>query len=181
MHLKLQCDTMLKSCPRDRAVIDHSPVSKQQVRQNGVAASSIASNPAGALPRVLVVDDLVDAAVTLGKLLEILGCEVRTATDGAAALTVAASFQPQIVLLDIGLPRLDGYEVAGRLRAATETKDAHLVALTGFGGDADKARALDSGFDEHMLKPATLEQLQQLLRRASHSPSGSRSALSRPR
>jgi CheY-like chemotaxis protein len=181
MHLEVHSDTMLESSPRERAVIDHSPVSQKEARQNGVPGSAAASNSAGELPRVLVVDDLVDAAVTLGKLLEILGCEVRTATDGAAALSVAESFQPQIVLLDIGLPRLDGYEVAGRLRAADGTKDAHLVALTGFGRDTDKTRALESGFDEHMIKPATLEQLQQLLRRATPASCGNRTALSLPR
>jgi CheY-like chemotaxis protein len=156
----------------------HISMESDQAGRERSASAAPGSGASPSNPRVLVVDDLVDAADTLGKLLQIMGCEVRTAHDGAAALALAATFRPQIVLLDIGLPRLDGYEVAGRLRAADETKDALLVALTGFGREADKARALDSGFDEHLVKPATLEQLQQLLRLGGPSACGNRPALS---
>lgn len=128
--------------------------------------SPAATASAGCGLRVLVVDDLVDAADTLGKLLEIMGCQVRVAHDGLAALSVAATFQPHIVFLDIGLPQLSGYEVARRLRRESPA-DLLLVALTGYGRESDLMQAKEAGFDQHLLKPASLEQLQRLLEQRS--------------
>jgi CheY-like chemotaxis protein len=108
---------------------------------------------------VLVVDDNVDAAESLGLLLEVWGHEVRTAHDGPAALAVAEEFEPDLVLLDIGLPGMDGYEVARRLRSTA----AVLVALTGYGLREDAERARAAGFAAHVVKPASPERLQQLL------------------
>jgi CheY-like chemotaxis protein len=107
--------------------------------------------------RLLVVEDNVDARQTLRTLLEALGHEVHEAADGEAGVAAALERRPDLVFVDIGLPRLDGYEVARRLRAAK--LGARLVALTGYGRDDDVQRARDAGFDEHLLKPATLEQL----------------------
>ena len=107
--------------------------------------------------RLLVVEDNVDARQTLRTLLEVLGHEVHEAEDGEAGIAKALELQPDLVFVDIGLPRVDGYEVARRLRAAGSR--ARLVALTGYGRDDDVQQALDAGFDEHLLKPATLEQL----------------------
>jgi CheY-like chemotaxis protein len=107
--------------------------------------------------RLLVVEDNVDARETLRTLLEALGHEVHEAADGEAGVAAALERQPDLVFVDIGLPRLDGYEVARRLRAAN--LGARLVALTGYGRDDEVQRARDAGFDEHLLKPATLEQL----------------------
>ena len=107
--------------------------------------------------RLLVVEDNIDARQTLRTLLETLGHEVDEAADGEAGVAAALERRPDLVFVDIGLPRLDGYEVARRLRAAHVR--ARLVALTGYGRDHDVQRAREAGFDEHLLKPATLEQL----------------------
>jgi PAS domain S-box-containing protein len=117
--------------------------------------------------RVLVVDDNRDAAESLGMLLRLSGCHVEVAFDGFAALEIVEAFKPEVVLLDIGMPGLDGYETARRLRKSTRGKDMLIVALTGWGQKEDKQRALDAGFDEHLTKPmdpAVLERLLQLAR-----------------
>src|SRR5262249_3379017 len=102
---------------------------------------------------ILVVDDNVDAAETIAILLKFDGHDVRGAHDGLAALESALAFRPQAVLLDIGLPGLDGYEVARRLRSLAETKDMILIALTGYGRTQDRLRALTSCFNYHITKP----------------------------
>lgn len=113
------------------------------------------------LRRVLIVDDNVAAARLLGLLLTKVGRhEVRLAHDGPAAIAVAGDFAPDIVLLDIGLPKVDGYEVARRLRGLPETSDSLLIALTGYGSEEDRCRALAAGFDEHLVKPPSMEALQ---------------------
>jgi PAS domain S-box-containing protein len=111
--------------------------------------------------RVLIVDDNVDAAVALGQLMEILGHEVALAHDGPAALAAAAAAPPDLILLDIGLPGMDGYEVATRLRATGHTRAA-LVALTGYGREDDVRRSHDAGFDHHLVKPVDLARLQKI-------------------
>jgi two-component system CheB/CheR fusion protein len=116
--------------------------------------------PAPAPLRVLVVDDNHDAGVTLLMVVEALGHDVRLARDGRAALDQAAKWKPDIVFLDIGLPGMDGYEVARELRRQPGGDALHLVAVTGYGQDRDRTRTLDAGFDEHLVKPATYESIQ---------------------
>ncbi len=113
--------------------------------------------------RVLVVDDNRDAAESMTVLLEIWGHEVRIANDGPGALALAAEYQPDIVLLDIGLPGMDGYEVAKRLRERPGSKRMILVAVTGYGQDEDRRRAYDMGFDYHLTKPVEPAKLEGLL------------------
>ena len=113
--------------------------------------------------RVLVVDDNEDAAASLGELLELWGHEVQTAYDGKHALAMARTWQPEIVLLDIGLPGMDGYEVAQRLREDPATSSAFLIAITGYGQEEDRRRSQEAGFDQHLTKPVALERLQDLL------------------
>ncbi len=113
--------------------------------------------------RILVVDDNRDSAESLATLLRLIGNEVRTAHDGRQALEVAAQQQPDMVLLDIGLPELNGYEVARRLRTEPGYGRAVLVALTGYGGEEDRRRSLSAGFDHHMVKPVDFDALQTLL------------------
>lgn len=103
--------------------------------------------------RVLVVDDNVDAAHTLAILVQLAGHDVRIAYDGPPALTMAQAFQPQVVLLDLNLPAMDGYEVARKLRARPETHEAVLAAVSGWGQPEDKRRSKDAGFDRHFVKP----------------------------
>jgi CheY-like chemotaxis protein len=113
--------------------------------------------------RVLVVDDNLDAAEGLAMLLSLRGHQVATAYDGQSALERARQLDPDVVLLDIGLPRLDGFEVARRLREEHAGKPMVLVALTGYGQERDRVRAREAGFDHHFLKPVRLEMLERLL------------------
>jgi PAS domain S-box-containing protein len=112
--------------------------------------------------RVLVVDDNKDAADSLGMLLRASGSEVRTANDGLQAVGAASVFRPEVVLMDIGLPKLNGYDAARRIR--TELGDeVVLVAVTGWGQEEDRRRSHDAGFDHHLTKPLAMETLQKLL------------------
>ena len=113
--------------------------------------------------RVLVVDDNVDSAETLGMLLCATGHDVRTAHDGLAALEAALDYRPNVAVLDIGLPGLNGYEVAKRIRQDPILKHIVLVALTGYGQELDRETSLEAGFDHHLVKPARFAQLQQIL------------------
>jgi CheY-like chemotaxis protein len=113
--------------------------------------------------RVLVVDDSVDSAETIAELLRIWGHEVSTAHDGPQALAVAREKKPEVILLDIGLPEMDGYEVARQLRAES-LGGRLLIALTGYSGDSDRELVKQAGFDRHMIKPVDPEALQKLLR-----------------
>jgi len=111
---------------------------------------------------VLIVDDNHDLAETAKVLLIASGHDVRTAYDGVSAVATANEFDPEVVLLDIGLPGMSGYEVAKRLRASEQRRSMLLVALTGYGQDADRQLAREAGFDQHLVKPldpATLEKI----------------------
>ncbi len=121
-------------------------------------------DPARALPtlRVLVVDDNRDAVESLSLLLTLAGQTVAHAHDGREALAQFAAFDPDVVVLDIGLPVLNGYDVARQMRA-TATRKVALVALTGWGQDEDRRRTTDAGFDYHLVKPVEFESLKSLL------------------
>ena len=113
--------------------------------------------------RVLVVDDNVDAADSLAMLLELAGHTTRIAHDGRQALQVAEEFRPEVVFLDIGLPHMNGYEVAQAMRRMPGLQGATLVALTGWGAEADRARAKEAGFDHHLTKPTEPTAVEELL------------------
>ncbi len=113
--------------------------------------------------RVLVVDDNRDSADGLATLLSLEGHHVTTAHDGPSALEKAHRFLPDIVLLDIGLPGMDGYEVARRMRASPDLRTSRLVAVTGYGGEADRLRSEEAGFYDHLVKPVDALALQELL------------------
>lgn len=113
--------------------------------------------------RVLVVEDDADSAEGLLMLLESHGHVVRTARDGQEALEAANAFRPEVALVDIGLPGIDGYEVARRLRDQPACASATLIALSGYGRDEDKRRAREAGFDHHLLKPADLDELHAII------------------
>ncbi|MBN3758539.1 response regulator [Paraburkholderia sp. Tr-20389] len=117
----------------------------------------------GTRRRVMVVDDSVDGAESMSILLEMLGHEVRVMYDGAAAIAAASEFKPEVVLLDIGLPGVDGYQVARALRAEPATAGALLIALTGYGQDSDRQRTRDAGFDHHLVKPASLDDIERVI------------------
>ncbi len=120
-------------------------------------------NKTEAFQRVLVVDDNQDAAEMLGMLIEMLGNQVRSANNGADALSIAEDFAPQVVILDLGMPGMDGFETARKIRAAPWGKNLLLVALSGWGQEDDKRQTKAAGFDHHLVKPADLADLQQVL------------------
>ncbi|HEX3131261.1 MAG TPA: response regulator [Thermoanaerobaculia bacterium] len=113
--------------------------------------------------RVLVADDNQDSAESLGMLLELHGHEVRLAYDGQEALDAAGLFLPDVMLLDIGLPKMDGFEVASRLRQDSRHDRMLLVAVTGYGRDGDRERARAAGFDHHLIKPVDPRTLADLI------------------
>src|SRR5215510_9207924 len=118
--------------------------------------------------RILVVDDNQDSALSLAMMLSIMGHETRTAHDGESAVTTAESFLPDVVLLDIGLPKLNGYEVAQRIREHEWGTAMFLIAVTGWGQEEDRQRSSEVGLNVHMVKPvepAALERLFAELRR----------------
>lgn len=116
--------------------------------------------------RILLVDDSADAALAMSMLLEALGHEVRTEHDGARALASIDEFRPDVVVLDIGLPGMSGFEVAREMRKRDATRHALLLALTGYGSAADRQTALDAGFDHHLTKPVSIDEIEALLARA---------------
>ena len=113
--------------------------------------------------RVLVVDDNVDTAESEAELAKFWGHEVAIAQNGAAAIELASKFQPHIALIDIGLPEMNGYEVAKRLRQLPDVSRALLVAITGYGREEDQKAARDAGFDLHLTKPVDPVRLEKLL------------------
>jgi CheY-like chemotaxis protein len=119
--------------------------------------------PHGAARRVLIVDDSTDAADSLAMLLELEGHDVTTAYTAAAALETAERLQPEIAFIDIGLPQMDGYEVARRLRASDGCRAIRLVALTGYGQPGDREEARRAGFDHHLVKPADRQSVDAIL------------------
>jgi signal transduction histidine kinase len=135
-----------------------------------VEPSSIAETspfPPATIPphglKVLVVDDNADAAKGVAMLLRVSGYDVRTAHDGTSALQMALEYSPRVVLLDIGLPGVDGYEVAKWIRQEQTLKDIVLIALTGYGQESDRQRTRDAGFNYHLVKPADFAKIQQIL------------------
>lgn len=129
------------------------------------AAPAPVRHPAGVFEprRILVTDDNVDAALTLASLLGMLGHEVRTAHDGAEAIEAAAAFRPEVIFMDIGMPRMDGYEACRRIRGLGQVPAPVIVALTGWGQAEDKRKAQEAGFDHHLTKPVDPARLEALV------------------
>ena len=113
--------------------------------------------------RILVVDDNVDAADSLALLFKADGHDAQVSYSSQAALELASKYRPDFVLLDIGLPGMDGYEVARRLRVQADVQNLRLIALTGYGHETDHARSKEAGFDHHVVKPVEFEALSSLL------------------
>jgi CheY-like chemotaxis protein len=137
-----------------------------------VPALSIRTMPV-ARRKVLLIDDNADMRQTLAACLSMQGHDVREAGDGLSAVQLANEFAPDVIVVDIGLPEIDGYEVARRLRANASTREVRLVALTGYGQQEDKQKAVNAGFDEHLTKPVDPATLEQVVAGVPQSPSGS--------
>lgn len=130
------------------------PVLEPNFPESGVETGTYPGDSAAVIgKRVLVVDDNIDAAETLAMLLKLSGHESQTASDGPEALAVAREFRPEVVFLDIGLPGLNGFQVAAQFRQLAPLSDCVLVALTGWGSEQDKQKCLEVGFDHHLTKP----------------------------
>jgi CheY-like chemotaxis protein len=139
--------------PPDQAATPHGPSAHVDGADTRMGAGA---------RRVLIVDDNEDSALSLAALVELDGHVVTTATNGSQALARAGTFMPQIVLLDIGLPGMDGFEVAARLRVASAVQP-RIVAMTGWGSAEDKRKSKLAGFDEHWVKPVDPANLKKLL------------------
>lgn len=113
--------------------------------------------------RVLVADDNTDSAGSMAMILRILGHDARTAHDGLEVVAVATAFRPDVILLDIGMPELDGYEVCRRIRGEPWGSSISIIALTGWGGEEDRRRSLEAGFDHHLVKPVDPIEVEKLL------------------
>jgi CheY-like chemotaxis protein len=113
--------------------------------------------------RILIADDLADSVDSLAMLLQMMGHEVWTARDGIEALAAAEEHRPDVVLMDLGMPRMDGYEACRRMREAPWGRELLLVALTGWGQKEDRRRTAEAGFDHHMVKPVEPAGLLQLI------------------
>jgi PAS domain S-box-containing protein len=136
-------------------------------RKSPAAGIPVAASARSTRCRILVVDDNVDSVDSLAVLLGIMGHEVASAHDGKEGLQIAEKFHPQVAILDIGLPRMNGYDLAQRLRREPWAKDLVLVALTGWGLDEHRERSSQSGFDHHLTKPVNLDTLQMILAAAA--------------
>lgn len=138
--------------------------------RNAVSVDDRASREDSLRPKILVVDDNQDAARMLSMMLKVLGNEVATAFDGIEAIERAAQFQPAVILMDLGMPRMNGYEAAKRIREAPGGSDILLVALTGWSQEEDKQRTEEAGFDHHLVKPVEPQALQSLLSQVKQRP-----------
>jgi CheY-like chemotaxis protein len=139
--------------------LPHKTVATNGTRSSAVEAVSVPTGPAR---RILVVDDNRDAAESLAALLRLRGHEVLVAHDGPMALDITAAERPSGVLLDIGLPEMDGYEVCRRLREQG-LADAQIIAMTGYGQERDRQRSREAGFNTHMVKPVDIGEIVTLL------------------
>jgi CheY-like chemotaxis protein len=122
-------------------------------------------SPASSGPkrRILVVDDNRDSANSMAMILQLQGDEVRTAHDGIEAVELAEEFRPQVILMDVGMPRLNGYEATRRIRELPWGQGVAVIALTGWGQEIDRAKSKEAGCDAHLVKPVDLPELEKLL------------------
>jgi CheY-like chemotaxis protein len=121
------------------------------------------SHRTGPRRRILVVDDNRDSATSMAMMLRLLNNEVRTAHDGVEAVEAAEAFRPQVILMDVGMPRLNGYEATRRIRERPWGGAVTIIALTGWGQEGDRQRSQEAGCDGHLVKPVSLPELEQLL------------------
>ncbi|HEV7669737.1 MAG TPA: PAS domain S-box protein [Thermoanaerobaculia bacterium] len=148
---------------RGSTFIVRLPVLKLKALSSPAALGQREPDSAGSQRRILVVDDNRDSAASMAMMLKLLGNEVRTAYDGIEAVEVAEQFAPKAVLMDIGMPRLNGYEATRRIRGQPWGRDMAVIALTGWGQEMDRAKAKEAGCDGHLVKPVSLTDLESLL------------------
>lgn len=164
VHVEQASRTVFRlSLPRGGHIRLRAPAASPSASTSVPAAAAPAPQANGAARRILVVDDNRDSADSLAILLELDGNEIRTAYDGVEAIEAAADFRPDVVLLDLGLPKLDGYEAARRIRSESWGENVLLIALTGWDHDDDRRRTHEAGFDQHLVKPVDSGALTKIL------------------
>jgi PAS domain S-box-containing protein len=139
------------------------PVLQDRAESYPETTSERGPDSAGSKRRILVVDDNQDSATSMAMMLQLLGNEIRTAQDGLEAVELAEQFRPQVVLMDIGMPNLNGYEATRRIREQPWGRDMAVIALTGWGQEMDRAKSKEAGCDGHLVKPINLPDLEKLL------------------
>jgi CheY-like chemotaxis protein/anti-sigma regulatory factor (Ser/Thr protein kinase) len=145
------------------------PVLAERVESTREAPAEEGARPAGPRRRILVVDDNRDSAASMAMMLQLTGNEVRTAHDGVEAVEVAEAFRPQAILMDVGMPRLNGYEATRRIREQSWGRSVFIIALTGWGQEGDKLQSKEAGCNGHLVKPVSLADLERLLSGAEAS------------
>lgn len=139
------------------------PVLKDRAEPPSEAPEESRADSSGPKRRILVVDDNEDSAASMATMLQLLGNEARVASDGVEAVELAEQFHPQVILMDLGMPRLNGYEATQRIREQPWGRDIVIIALTGWGQEVDRARSKEAGCDGHLVKPVDLSDLEKLL------------------
>jgi CheY-like chemotaxis protein len=134
------------------------------------AGSPVSSPQTDHKAKVMIVDDNLDSGQTMGWLMESLGCEVRVLSSGPAAIEAAPSFVPELVLLDIGMPEMNGYDVCQALQKVPELEDTVFIALTGWGQPEHRKRSKESGFHHHLVKPLDMELFKPILADLKETP-----------
>ena len=147
------------------------PIAGPQQGEHPLTTNEEKSTAAENRQRVLVVDDNKDSAQTLALMLKIMGNEVRTAHDGLEAIEKAQEYLPNVILLDLGMPKLNGYDVCRRIREQPWGAKMDIIALTGWGQAEDRQRTKEAGFDHHLVKPVDVARLKELLDEAAAQPS----------
>jgi CheY-like chemotaxis protein len=149
----------------DRGAVPKNDSSPEMARNScpATVTSNVTAKPNRPVKKILVVDDNVDSANCLRMFVGRNGCTVQMAHDGLAAVEAAAQFDPDVILLDIGLPRISGHEACRRIRAMPDGDKKIIVALTGWGQCEDYERSVEAGFDHHLVKPIDLMSLDKLL------------------
>jgi CheY-like chemotaxis protein len=166
-EIQHRCELESSLSKRERKLVDfvESAMEDRKARADDMTNEKGAANSKS---RILVVDDNYDSCYTLSLLLKLKGHEVRTAGDGVEAVTASEEFRPDIVLMDVGMPKLNGYEATRRIRELPNGNDIMIVALTGWGQPSDVAQSIEAGCSAHLVKPVDFAELERLLATPKH-------------
>lgn len=162
--VSIACYADSSAIPQLKAILRPSPCRATALTAFKSAIMTFSSSPLAR--RVLIIDDNTDAAELLVSILVVLGHDARMANDGASGIEMARNFRPEVIFLDLGMPKMNGYDAAIELRKLSDLQKTLIVALTGWNDSNTKQRALASGFDIHMTKPAPIQDIEEILQAA---------------